>query len=191
VVGANNGDASVSRAANQEELFAAFGPDTKAAEKAYDTASFKSFPLLRNAVGADALFVGPERFVAQTLSSQGSPVWEYRFSYVPIPARKMLPGAPHGGETPFVFDSKTWFTAGLKLTPEDEKIAEEMSTYWANFAKTGNPNGAGLPDWPRYDASTDMLMDFSEAGPTAKSDPWKERLDLTEKQEAQQLKAAN
>jgi para-nitrobenzyl esterase len=191
VLGANNGDASVSRAANEEELFASFGDDAKAAEKAYDAASSGNFPVLRNAVGADALFVGPERFVAQTLSSQGSPVWEYRFSYVPLPARKMLPGAPHGGETPFVFDSKTWFVAGLKLTPDDEKMAHKMSTYWANFAKTGNPNGAGLPDWPNYHSSTDMLMDFSEDGPVAKTDPWKQRLDLTEKLAARQLKAKN
>ncbi len=64
-----------------------------------------------------------------------------------------------------------------------------MSTYWANFVKTGNPNGAGLPDWPRYNSGTDMLMDFSENGPISKPDPWKQRLDLTEKLEAQQLKA--
>ena len=142
-------------------------------------------------MAGDALFVGPERFAAQTLSSQGDPVWEYRFSYVPVAVRKMLPGAPHGGETPFVFDSETWFVAGVKLTPEDEKMAHEMSTYWANFAKTGDPNGAGLPSWPRYESSTDKLMDFSEDGPTSKPDPWKEGLDLTEKLEAQELKSEN
>ncbi len=189
VVGATNGDASVSRATNEEELFAPFGADAKAAEKAYNIAPSKNFLLLRNEVGGDALFVGPERFAAQTLSSQGDPVWEYRFSYVPIPVRDKLPSAPHGGETPFVFDGKAWFS--VKLTPEDEKMAQEMSTYWANFAKTGNPNGVGLPFWPSYDSSTDMLMDFSENGPIAKTDPWKERLDLTEKLTAQQLKAEN
>ena len=103
----------------------------------------------------------------------------------------MLPGAPHGGETPFVFDTKTWFTANVPLTPEDEKMAEEMSTYWANFAKTGDPNGAGLPSWPRYESSTDKLMDFSEDGPISKPDPWEKTLDLTEKLEAQELKAGN
>jgi para-nitrobenzyl esterase len=191
VVGATNGDASVSTAINEEELFAPYGADAKAAEKAYNAEASKNFLLLRNEVGRDALFVGPERFVAQMLSSQGNPVWEYRFSYVPLPVRGKLPGAPHGGETPFVFDSQKWFTAGLKLTPEDEKMAHQMSTYWANFAKTGNPNGAGLPSWPGYDSSTDMLMDFSENGPTAKTDPWKQQLNLTEKLTAQQLKAAN
>lgn len=185
VVGANDGDASISRAANVRELFAPFGADAKKAEKAYDAADSRNFLLLRNEVGADALFVAPERFVAQTLSSRGDPVWEYRFGYVPIPVRAKLAGAPHGGETPFVFDHDTWFS--VRLAPQDEKMAHEMSAYWVNFARTGNPNGAGLPDWPRYRSGTDMLMEFSENGPVAKADPWKERLDLTEELEVEQL----
>lgn len=79
----------------------------------------------------------------------------------------------------------------MKLTPEDETLAHEMSTYWANFAKTGNPNGAGLPHWPRYDSDTDMLMDFTENGPTAKRDPWGKQLNFAEKLEAQKLKMPN
>jgi para-nitrobenzyl esterase len=169
VVGANNGDASISRASNEEELFVPFGSDAEAAEKAYDAAASKNFLVLRDEVGADALFVGPERFAAQTLSSQGDPVWEYRFGYVPIPVRGKLRGAPHGGETPFVFDHKSWFT--VKLTPQDERMAQTISTYWVNFAKTGNPNGAGLPHWPRYHSSTDVLMDFTEGGTRRRS--WK------------------
>lgn len=189
VLGANNGDASISRADNEKELFAPFGTDAKAAEKAYGAATATNFPELRREVGADALFVGPERFVAQTLSAQGNPVWEYRFGYVPIPVRGKLQGAPHGGETPFVFDHDRWFI--VKLTPQDMKMAGEMSTYWTNFAKSGNPNGAGLPHWPRYRSGTDELMDFSENGPIAEMDPWKDRLDLTEKVEAQQLGAGS
>jgi len=187
VVGANNGDASINAAANQQALFAPFGADARAAEKAYGATASTNFLLLRDKVGADALFVGPERFAAQALSSRGDPVWEYRFGYVPIPARGKLQGATHGGETPFVFDHDTWF--GMKLAPQDRQMAEEISTYWVNFAKTGNPNGGGLPNWPRYRAGTDLLMEFSESGPVAETDPWRKRLDLTEKLEAQQLAA--
>lgn len=57
---------------------------------------------------------------------------------------------------------------------------QQMNTYWANFVKTGNRNGAGLPDWPAYHSATDMLIDFTDSGPVAKTDPWKKRLDLTE-----------
>lgn len=188
IVGATNGDGSIPIATNKEELFAPFGEDAKAAEEAYSPVS-KDFNFLRAQVSADALFVEPARFVAKTLSSHGDSVWEYRFSYVVAAARGKLPGATHGAETPFVFDTGKWFT--LKLAPEDEKLAQQMSAYWVNFVKTGDPNGAGLPDWPSYHANGDVLMDFSENGPVAKPDPWKQRLDLTEKLATSKAQAQN
>jgi carboxylesterase type B len=40
------------------------------------------------------------------------------------------------------------------VTPEEQALADTVSTYWANFAKTGDPNGAGLPVWRPYDLKT-------------------------------------
>ena len=68
---------------------------------------------------------------------------------------------------------------------KDQDVAKVMNAYWANFAKTGNPNAAGLPEWPAYNAKADILMDFTATGPVAKADPWRERLDLVEKLAAQ------
>lgn len=179
VVGTNSMDIGFTSAKNKEELFASFGKDAKAAEEAYDAADAKNFFLLGMKVGADAFMIEPARFVAQTLSSQGDSVWEYRFGYVATSMRDKWPGAPHATEIPFVFDTvKAKY--GAALTPEDEKIAQETNTYWANFAKSGNPNGEGLPDWPNYHSNTDMLLYLSEKGPVAESDPLKTRLDLTE-----------
>jgi para-nitrobenzyl esterase len=67
-------------------------------------------------------------------------------------------------------------------TPQDEAVAQLMNTYWANFAKTGNPNGKGLPEWSAYDAQKNELIEFQSDGTAvSKSDPKKERLDVIEK----------
>ena len=69
---------------------------------------------------------------------------------------------------------------GKDLAEQDEATAQAANAYWANFAKTGDPNGPGLPTWPAYEARTDGLMDFTEDGPKGGPDPWKARMDVTE-----------
>ena len=69
-----------------------------------------------------------------------------------------------------------WDATGIPSPPD-----EIGNAYWVNFAKTGNPDGAGLPEWPAHSTHTEMLMGFSPTGPVAKPDPWKERLDLVER----------
>jgi para-nitrobenzyl esterase len=44
-------------------------------------------------------------------------------------------------------------------TPEDYKVSKVMQEYFANFIKTGNPNGQGLPNWPTFDTGQRMIID--------------------------------
>ena len=54
-----------------------------------------------------------------------------------------------------------------------------MNTYWANFAKTGDPNGPGLPAWPRYESSGGEILEVNRAGVAeGKPDTTSARLDL-------------
>ena len=64
-------------------------------------------------------------------------------------------------------------------TDEDRRIGDMMSSYWTNFARTGNPNGPGLPAWPRSMARSEQVMELGDhfqpiplADP-AKVDFWK------------------
>jgi para-nitrobenzyl esterase len=179
IVGANSMDIGFTRATTLDELFAPFGTNAEAAKTAYDAAGSTDVRALGMKVAADQFMIEPARFVAQTLSSQGIPVWEYRFAYVATSMRPQWPGAPHATEIPFVFDT-VHAKYGAQLTAEDESIARQTNEYWANFAKTGTPNGAGLPKWPLY-TGKDELLTIQSGGPVAESDPWKARLDLAQK----------
>jgi len=178
LIGANSADAGGVAGTDTETLFASFGQDRSSAEQAYNPSHSISFPVLRLAIGGDRGMIEPARFVARFLADNGSPVYEYRFSYVADYMRSKWTGAPHATEIPFVFDTvKTRYEAAT--TASDEKTGEAMLSYWVSFAKTGSPIVSGLPTWPAFTAENDILMDFTADGPVAKPDPSKARLDVT------------
>jgi para-nitrobenzyl esterase len=105
----------------------------------------------------------PSRWIAGR-SATRAPAYLYRFSYVPESERATLPGAPHGGELPYVFDSWARLTAPggkeLQLAAEDRAMTTLVHGCWVAFAKTGRPDCPQGPVWPEYSASGDHLMDF-------------------------------
>ena len=168
-----------SEAKTKDELFATFGANADVARKTYDPEGSRTLTDLIGAIDRDRMMIEPARFVARTLSRAGQPVWEFRFSYVAESMRSQWPGAPHASEIPFVFDTVRARYAD-HLTAADQGIAQKIHAYWVQFAKTGDPNEAALPRWPKFSARTDTLMNFTAAGAVAKPDPWKARMDVTE-----------
>ena len=120
------------------------------------------------ALYGDRFFGAPTRWVAARSAAKAE-TWLYRFSYVPEHERTALPGAPHGFETPFVFDSWDKLPASLLTafagsaagpTPQDRAMTARIHGCWVAFAKTGRPTCPATPAWPPYSQAGDQLMDF-------------------------------
>jgi para-nitrobenzyl esterase len=94
---------------------------------------------------------------ANIASGQGKKVYMYRFARKPPATGEYKKyGAFHSGEVPYVFDN-------LRLVdrpwePVDHQLATLLSTYWANFVKTGDPNGEGLSVWAPYRTDEKKIM---------------------------------
>ena len=67
-------------------------------------------------------------------------------------------GAYHSGDLAYAFGNVG--LVGVNWTDWDRELSRTMSTYWTNFARTGNPNGDGLPVWPRYAVAQDESLEF-------------------------------
>ena len=84
-----------------------------------------------------------------------TPVYEYLWDHtLPGPNSEKY-GAFHSSELVYVLN--TLNTSDRPFTDDDRKIAAMMSSYWANFAATGNPNGKGLPEWPAVDDKRQVM----------------------------------
>ncbi|BCN29251.1 carboxylesterase/lipase family protein [Anaeromicropila herbilytica] len=86
-----------------------------------------------------------------------SNVYTYYFDHIqPGNSTFQKLGAYHSSEISYAYDNLN--TSDLNYNSNDYKLADIMSTYWYNFASTGNPNGAGLPEWDPYDAGEEKTL---------------------------------
>jgi para-nitrobenzyl esterase len=88
----------------------------------------------------------------------------YQYYFVrdePAPENRPSRGATHTAELYFMFN--TLWAADRNWEEADRRLADQMSSYWVNFARTGNPNGEGLPEWPAYEGDdTNQVMILGE-----------------------------
>jgi para-nitrobenzyl esterase len=79
----------------------------------------------------------------------------------PVDSPQAGHGAPHGRDVPYVFE-QLQDDPHIKPTAADRAISEAMATYWTNFAKYGDPNSKGVPDWPAFSDQHPVLMYFQQ-----------------------------
>lgn len=126
----------------------------------------------------DALFGGPgPQWMTDTIqrcaaimaadwhAQAGNPTWQYQFERS-VPGGEAR-GAYHGADVPFVFGTLSARPDGPVYTDDDRLASERIRGYWTNFAKTANPNGGDLPEWPQ--AGDGRYMAFTMEGPIVKS----------------------
>jgi para-nitrobenzyl esterase len=184
MLGSNSADTAGNRikARTKDEFFARYGEWSAEAKAAYDPDGTTDLATMVARANDDFGQAEPARFAANAFAANGSPVYLYMFSYVPTAMREQLrAGSPHGGDVPFAFGTLGAGRGGAP-TPEDLAVSRMMQSYWVNFARTGDPNGSGLPTWPRHVARKDQIFTFRPDGSAgAGPDIRKARLDVTEK----------
>jgi len=152
-----------------------YGPFADKLLKAYPAGSGKVAKTARD-LTRDAAFGWHTWSWAKLESKMGkSKVYCYYFDQHPIfPKGSPLYGfgSPHGQEVAYVFEHLN--ASDPHVTKSDLNISQDMATYWTNFAKYGNPNGKGVPEWKAFSNEHPEVMYFSQSPhmgsvPSAKS----------------------
>jgi para-nitrobenzyl esterase len=160
---------------DRADRYLKFYPATTDAEAAASAHAFRTNSALANA-----------RLLARLHSQTAqSPVYWYYFTHVsPLPEGVEWGGRPasswgayHGSELVYVFNAfplQDW-----QWRPVDLKLGDTMSSMWVNFARTGSPNGTGLPQWPVFDPKVGLLLNLGDT-PRVEPAPPRAEIDFIE-----------
>ena len=136
---------------------------------------------------ASARFIayGTWKWAELQAKTGGKPVYRYLYTH---PRPRFSPPGAKGPETPTpqplgaVHSAEIQYAMGnipldprYAWTPADTKVSETVQAFFANFIKTGNPNGAGLPNWPAYSAGTHYQIMRLDVDSHAEPQPHRER----------------
>ena len=158
IVGSNARELTMS-ASLDRLIDSGFGHNAAAARRLYGLGSGTMPPPdsrlgdLATHVADDITFRCPAAVVAAAGARAGTPVWRYEFDYQPAGAAPVT----HGSELAYVFGD------GMR-----QPGAPDLAAAWVRFAATGDPNGPGLPRWPRYTIASPNHLAFTSTGPQSK-----------------------
>jgi para-nitrobenzyl esterase len=110
-------------------------------------------------IATDLVFRCPAQHIAAIMAGKGAPVWSYEFDAAPNGGK-----TSHAAEIPYAFGA-TYF-GGTQHPGRTFADGLSLKPYWVNFIRTGNPNGNGLPAWPRFERNKPAHVLFSDSGVT-------------------------
>jgi para-nitrobenzyl esterase len=137
-----------------------FGPLADEFLKLYPASNDEEAALASSEAARDNSRISTWSWARAWAKGSGHPVYTYFWTHAPPGPDAHLRGAYHGSEINYVLNNL--YATERPWTDEDRRIADTMSTYWANIVKTGNPNGSGLPNWPAYDPNASSVMRLGE-----------------------------
>ncbi len=135
--------------------------------KYYPPRKYPTRALAAATQATDSLFACPTSDIARGRTTQ-VPVYAYEFRDPGVPHNQYLQpsvavptfGAYHSAEVAGIMGASAALGDYSRFSAAQLALSQTMRTYWANFARTGNPNGAGLTEWPRLDAAGDNVLAF-------------------------------
>jgi len=133
-----------------------YGPGADAVLALYPIESKADLAETKNRFISDTWFNHSTREMLEGMDRVSSNAYQYHFTR----RAKMPPawGAYHGFEIGFVFNNLD----GVPLEDADNVLADAMIQYWVQFAKTGDPNVDGLPEWPTYVPATQTYLELGD-----------------------------
>jgi len=140
-------------------LKARFGAHAREALAVFPAAADADVPAAIDRVITVGANAEPARFTAGNAAMTGSRAWVFHFTRVPATRLAKTGGAHHGVDLAYVFGNLEEPGA---YTDTDQALSRTVMGYWVNFAKSGDPNGPGLPAWPAFTENADAHMEFGD-----------------------------
>ena len=151
-----------------------FGAQGDAIAKLYNGADSETATIAQDRMLSDYVLAASAR-EAQAFAEPDKPAYVYRFTRLAPGSDPIKVGAFHSAELAYVFGTQA--SVDRPWSDRDRTLSDQMEQYWTNFAKTGDPNGVGLPEWPRYGATAEAVMQLGDkTGPMPVLDPERKAL---------------
>jgi para-nitrobenzyl esterase len=137
-----------------------FGPLADEYLKAYPATTDEEAALASSEAARDNSRISTWLWAGDWKKGTDKPAYNFFFTHRPTGDSG---GAHHGAEVIFAFNNLDGMPPrDASWTDEDKKVAETMSSYWANYIATGNPNAPGLPTWPAFDPKSATVMEIGD-----------------------------